>query len=60
MSKPKVVFEPVPSRYRVENRIRGGKWVDGGFRGLLLVGVEGEWRPVPHTYRVWLRIHDTV
>ena len=28
MSKPKVVFEPVPSRYRVENRIRGGKWVD--------------------------------
>ena len=28
MSNPKVVFEPVPSRYRVENRIRGGKWVD--------------------------------
>ena len=24
---PKVVFEPVPSRWRVENRIRDGKWV---------------------------------
>ena len=27
MSNPKVVFEPVPSRYRVENRIRDDKWV---------------------------------
>ena len=27
MSNPKVVFEPVPSRWRVENRIRDGKWV---------------------------------
>ena len=27
MSNPKVVFEPVPSRYRVENRIRGDNWV---------------------------------
>ena len=27
MSEPKVVFEPVPSRWRVENRIRAGKWV---------------------------------
>ena len=27
MSNPKVVFEAVPSRYRVENRIRDGKWV---------------------------------
>ena len=27
MSEPKVVFEPVPSRWRVENRIRDGKWV---------------------------------
>ena len=24
---PKVVFEPVPSRWRVENRIRDDKWV---------------------------------
>ena len=28
MSNPKVVFEPVPSRWRVENRIRDDKWVD--------------------------------
>ena len=27
MSEPKVVFEAVPSRWRVENRIRDGKWV---------------------------------
>ena len=27
MSNPKVVFEAVPSRWRVENRIRDGKWV---------------------------------
>lgn len=27
MIEPKVVFEAVPSRYRVENRIRDGKWV---------------------------------
>ena len=27
MSNPKVVFEPVPSRWRVENRIRDDKWV---------------------------------
>ena len=27
MSEPKVVFEPVPSRWRVENRIRDDKWV---------------------------------
>ena len=27
MSEPTVVFEAVPSRYRVENRIRDGKWV---------------------------------
>ena len=27
MSNPKVVFEPVPGRWRVENRIRDGKWV---------------------------------
>ena len=27
MIDPKVVFEPVPSRWRVENRIRDDKWV---------------------------------
>ena len=27
MSEPKVVFEAVPSRWRVENRIRDDKWV---------------------------------
>ena len=27
MSEPKVVFEPVPSRWRVENRIHADKWV---------------------------------
>ena len=27
MSNPKVVFEAVPSRWRVENRIRADKWV---------------------------------
>ena len=27
MSEPKVVFEAVPSRWRVENRIRADKWV---------------------------------
>ena len=27
MSEPTVVFEPVPSRWRVENRIRDDKWV---------------------------------
>ena len=27
MIEPKVVFEAVPSRYRVENHIRDGKWV---------------------------------
>ena len=27
MSEPTVVFEPVPSRYRVEHRIRDDKWV---------------------------------
>ena len=28
MIEPTVVFEAVPSRYRVENRIRDGRWVD--------------------------------
>ena len=27
MIEPTVVFEPVPSRWRVENRIRDDKWV---------------------------------
>ena len=27
MIEPTVVFEAVPSRYRVENRIRDGRWV---------------------------------
>lgn len=27
MSNPKVVFEAVPSRWRVENRIHADKWV---------------------------------
>ena len=65
MSEPKVVFEAVPSRWRVENRIRDDKWVgDQCFPTLAAATIYAQkWldnNPDAYAYRVVDTQPDTV